>query len=415
VTFHKIIIGDSRHMDEVKTESVDLIVTSPPYWNIKNYETDSQIGYGQTIQEYLQDMRKVWKECYRVLKPGTRLCINIGDQFLRSKIYGKYKVEPLHAYFISQCEQIGFDYMGSIIWQKKTTINTSGGANVMGSYPYPPNGIVEIDYEFIIILKKPGKRNDIESEKREASKISKEDWKKYFSGHWKFGGERQKEHQAMFPEELPKRLIKMFSLTGDTILDPFLGSGTTMKVAKELNRNSIGYEINSNFIQIIKSKIDYRSYSGPDDDSFIIYERNEDSRRFKEIQNNSLVKDFGTQMGERENRNNVILIKVKDIVGPDRIKLEDGNEVGFLGVKIFKDKYVMAEKYLKKYVKGKMVFIKSENIKNKHKGKNEVYVYLKNKILINKELIKRGFGEVAEYDFRLKGTFNKLKKDRIKE
>ena len=143
-------------MFEVADKSVDLIVTSPPYWHIKDYGVPGQIGYGQTLHEYLKSLYYVWFECFRVLREGGRLCINIGDQFARSIIYGKYKVIPLHAEFIIQCEKIGFDFMGSIIWQKKTTMNTTGGANVMGSFPYPPNGIVEIDYEFIHIFKKPG-------------------------------------------------------------------------------------------------------------------------------------------------------------------------------------------------------------------------------------------------------------------
>ena len=133
----KIIIGDSRKMEEVEDNSVDLVVTSPPYRHIKDYGVEGQVGYGQSLHEYLKDLYRVWKECYRVIKPGRRFCLNIGDQFARSIIYGRYKIIPLHAEFIAQCEDIGFYYMGSIIWQKKTTMNTTGGAN----------GMVEIDYE----------------------------------------------------------------------------------------------------------------------------------------------------------------------------------------------------------------------------------------------------------------------------
>jgi DNA modification methylase len=150
----------------------------------------------------LRDLYYVWQECFRVLREGSRLCINIGDQFARAAVYGRYKVIPLHAEFIAQGEQIGFDFMGSVIWQKKTTMNTSGGANVMGSYPYPPNGIVEIDYEFIHIFKKPGKSKKVLPETKEASKLTKEEWKEYFAGHWYFGGARQLGHEAMFPQEL---------------------------------------------------------------------------------------------------------------------------------------------------------------------------------------------------------------------
>jgi DNA modification methylase len=250
-----IINSDSREMREVKNSSIDLIVTSPPYWNIKDYGVKEQIGYNQPLNEYFDDLHKVFSECYRVLKPGRRMCINIGDQFTRATAYGRYKVIPLHAEVIVRCEQIGFDYMGSIIWQKRTTMHTTGGSTVMGSYPYPPNGMIEIDYEFILIFKKPGKSEKVAKEIKEKSKLTKEEWKEYFSGHWRIPGMRQKEHQAMFPEEIPRRLIKMYSYVNDTILDPFLGSGTTAKVALELQRNSIGYEINSEFIPIIMNKI----------------------------------------------------------------------------------------------------------------------------------------------------------------
>jgi len=250
-----VINGDSREMKEVKDSSIDLIVTSPPYWNLKDYGSERQIGYNQTLKEYLDDLYKVFSECYRVLRPGRRICINIGDQFARATDYGRYKVIPLHAEVIVRCEQIGFDYMGSIIWQKRTTMNTTGGSIVMGCYPYPPNGMIEIDYEFILIFKKPGKSEKVAKEIKEKSKLSKEEWKEYFSGHWKIPGARQREHQAMFPEEIPRRLIKMYSYVNDTILDPFLGSGTTAKVALELQRNVIGYEINSAFIPIIMNKI----------------------------------------------------------------------------------------------------------------------------------------------------------------
>ena len=138
----EVIRGDARCMNELGDERVDLALTSPPYWHIKDYRSPGQVGYGQSLHEYLLDLSRVWSECYRVLKPGRRLCINIGDQFARASIYGRYKVIPLHAEVIAQCETIGFDYMGAIVWQKKTTMNTSGGAVVMGSFPYPPTRIL---------------------------------------------------------------------------------------------------------------------------------------------------------------------------------------------------------------------------------------------------------------------------------
>ncbi|MBI5732181.1 MAG: site-specific DNA-methyltransferase [Candidatus Magasanikbacteria bacterium] len=256
-TLHKIIIGDSRNMTEIKNESVHFIVTSPPYWQIKDYGDKNQIGFNDTYKEYIENLNKVWAECYRVLCSGCRLCVNIGDQFARAATYGRYKIIPIREEIIRFCESIGFDYMGAIIWQKKTTMNTTGGASVMGSFPYPRNGLIEIDYEFILLFKKLGKSpNDVSVDTKEKSKLTNEEWRKYFTGHWNFAGEKQGNgHIAVFPEELPRRLIKMFSFIGEIILDPFLGSGTTTKVAAELNRNSIGYEINKDYLKTIKEKV----------------------------------------------------------------------------------------------------------------------------------------------------------------
>lgn len=256
-TKHQIIIGDSRNMAELNNDSVQLIITSPPYWQIKDYGDDNQIGFYDSYEDYIKKLNQVWSESYRVLNPGCRLCVNIGDQFARAITYGRYKIIPIRTEIIKFCESIGFDYMGAIIWQKMTTMNTSGGASVMGSYPYPRNGHIAIDYEFILLFKKLGKeKNNISREIKEKSKLSNEEWRKFFTGHWNFAGVKQGDgHIAMFPEELPRRLIKMFSFVGENVLDPFLGSGTTSKVARDLERNSIGYEINKDFLPIIEKKI----------------------------------------------------------------------------------------------------------------------------------------------------------------
>lgn len=252
---HLIVNGDSRYMSKVDDKSVHLVVTSPPYWQLKDYGIDNQIGYNDTYEEYINNLNLVWMECHRVLHDGCRLCINIGDQFARSVYYGRYKVIPIHSEIIRFCETIGFDYMGQIVWQKTTTMNTTGGAVIMGSYPYPRNGIVKLDFEYILLFKKQGDAPKPTAEQKERAAMTAEEWNTYFNGHWYFNGVKQDKHLAMFPEELPKRLIKMFSFPGETVLDPFMGSGTTASVARRLERNSIGYEINPDFIPIIKERI----------------------------------------------------------------------------------------------------------------------------------------------------------------
>lgn len=412
MSYAKVIIGDCRKMPELKDNSIDLIVTSPPYWHIKDYGFEGQVGYGQSLHEYLKSLYLVWKECFRVLKSGTRLCINIGDQFLRSIIYGRYKIAPLHSEFIMQCEKIGFDYMGSIIWQKKTTMNTTGGASVMGSYPYPPNGIIEIDYEFILIFKKPGKKK-VFRDIKERSKLSKEEWKEYFSGHWNFNGERQVGHEAMFPEELPKRLIKMFTFVGDTVLDPFLGSGTTVKAALSLGRDSIGYEINEKFLSFIKNKI------GANGTHLLFNNKIEFSKReqkvtVEEIDYTPNIKDAKPIISPDKFRfDEERLYKVLNILSDDTLELDTGLKVKLLGADTIPQLSHKSIDYLEEYVKGRKVFLKFDP-SIKPKGDTiPAYVFLKNKIFINKELIKQKLANVPEYDFKYKSNFMKIKTSEV--
>jgi modification methylase len=396
----KIIIGDSRAMPEIEAKSVDLVVTSPPYWHIKDYGAPGQTGYGQSLHQYLKDLYYVWSECCRVLRPGSRLCINIGDQFARAAIYGRYKIIPLHAEFIGQCEKIGFDFMGSIIWQKKTTMNPSGGAVVMGSYPYPPNGIVELDYEFILIFKKPGESKKVLKEVKEVSKLSKEEWKEYFYGHWHFGGARQLGHEAMFPAELPRRLIRMFSFAGDTVLDPFLGSGTTVKAALGLGRNGVGYEINKDFLSIIEEKLGLKDKLPACGPELQIIEGAGKLSDLPPLDYTPAIQE-AQPLIEPAGLKREALNKVVEIVGADRIKLANGRTAGFLGVKI--DRQEETIDYLTRNLLGRQVIIR--NGTDGREGRDLMaYIYLKNKIFINAYLIKSGLGSP---DAAVKHKFNK--------
>lgn len=252
---HTLIIGDSRSCALLQDASVHLIVTSPPYWQLKDYGNSAQIGFYESYEDYINSLNLVWVECARVLHSGCRLCINIGDQFARTVYYGRYKVISIHSEIIRFCEAIGLDYMGCIIWQKQTTTHTTGGGVIMGSYPYPRNGIPKIDYEYILLFKKLGKAPAVPASQKERSIINKSEWNQYFRGHWNFAGARQDKHVAVFPKELPFRLIKMFSFVGEVVFDPFMGSGTTAQAALELDRSSIGYEINPDYRELYDQKV----------------------------------------------------------------------------------------------------------------------------------------------------------------
>jgi len=412
-----IITGDSRNMEELKDESVQLIITSPPYWQLKDYGTGDQIGFNDSYEDYINNLSLVWKECYRVLQQGCRLCINIGDQFARSVYYGRYKIIPIREEIIKFCETIGFDYMGAIIWQKVTTCNTTGGATIMGSFPYPRNGIIKLDYEFILIFKKLGVPPKVDRQIKEQSKLTLDEWNEYFYGHWNFSGERQDKHLAMFPEELPRRLIKMFSFVGDTVLDPFLGSGTTCLSAKKLNRNTVGYEINENFLPIIKEKLNLNE--SPKEFEIITPKKKPADFRQEILTLPYIFKDpvkfdkkidpkklkFGSKIDNSDHHRETYHL-VKEIISPELIVLNNDLKVRLIGIKEKKEINGDAVKFLKEKLRGEKVFMRFDSVKYDKEGSLLCYLYLKNKTFINAHLIKNKLAEVdSSAHFKYKDKF----------
>lgn len=377
-------------MPEVRDECVALVVTSPPYWHIKDYGVEGQIGYGQSLHEYLIDLSRVWRECWRVMMPGRRLCINIGDQFARASVYGQYKVIPLHAEIIAQCEVIGFDYLGAIIWQKKTTMRPSGGAVVMGSFPYPPNGIIEIDYEYILLFRKPGKSVAPSLTEREASAMTKEEWKTYFSGHWQFAGERQVGHEAMFPEELPHRLIRMFSFVGETVLDPFAGSGTTLKAALALERHAIGYEIQLECIPIARNKLEMESLLPPPLD-IVIRQRPASPVNPPDYtpQIKNALPPAEVQRPDAPKTYRVLAVHTSEATTPV-LCLDNGWQVSLLGIIVPREKLDSAIQYLKAYIVSKRVIVQPDEHSDVHRQPIPAYIRLTNRIFVNREMVKMG-------------------------
>jgi modification methylase len=426
-TNHMVIAGDSRKMVELIDNSVHLVVTSPPYWQLKDYGAEKQIGFNNSYEEYVNNLNLVWKECFRVLYPGCRMLVNIGDQFARAVYYGRYKVIPIRTEIIKFCETIGFDYMGAIIWQKRTTMNTTGGATVMGSYPYPRNGIVEIDYEFILILKKPGTPPRVTKETKRKSLISKEKWKECFSGHWYFNGARQDNHIAMFPVELPKRAIEMFTFMGETVLDPFLGSGTTSVAAILTGRNSIGYEINKDFIPIIKTRL-----QGDESPAFPRSIRFRDQGIIgrdwqKEIESlpyifsdpveferkiNPNKLKFGSKISIKDGKDGVkreTYYTVKEILDTNLIKLNSDVIVRLLGVKKKSGSAKNAAQFLQNKIGKGAVFLKFDSEKYDSNNYLLVYLYMKNKTFINAHLLKYGFADIdTEIPFKYRNKFQSL-------
>ncbi|MBF0474814.1 MAG: thermonuclease family protein [Deltaproteobacteria bacterium] len=417
-------------MEEISDESIHLVITSPPYWQLKDYGDGDQIGFNDTYEAYINNLNLVWSECQRVLAEGCRLCVNIGDQFARSVYYGRYKVMPIRTEIIKFCESSGFDYMGAIIWQKVTTCNTSGGAVIMGSYPYPRNGIIKLDYEFILVFKKYGAGPKVEAEMKEASKLTPEEWNQYFTGHWNFPGDKQNKHLAMFPEELPKRLIKMFSFTRDTVLDPFLGSGTTILAAKNLNRNSIGYEINDEFLPIIEEKVGLKQPGIFQNANFELIRPEKFQKDFadnikklpyifvdpikfdKKVDPKKL--NFGSKVDHNSSANHQYFM-VSEIISPTVLLLNDGTnhiKVKLIGLAENPETREKAIEFLTEKVKGKKVYLKHELESVDTNGSDRGYVYLKNKTFVNAHLIKKGLAEVdVSIDFKYMEKFLRLRRE----
>jgi site-specific DNA-methyltransferase (adenine-specific) len=400
-TTHKIINSDSRRMNLLDDKSVQLIVTSPPYWQLKDYGTREQIGFHDSYESYINNLNLVWSECARVLADGCRLCINIGDQFARSTYYGRYKVIPIHSEIIRFCEAIGLDFMGQIIWQKTTTMNTSGGGAVMGSFPYPRNGIVKLDFEYILLFKKQGNAPKPTAEQKAGAAMTNEEWNTYFNGHWYFNGAKQDKHMAMFPEELPTRLIKMFSFDDETVLDPFMGSGTTSLAARKSGRNSVGYEINPEYIPIIEEKVgeveivrqpaltvDFEKRIGELPYRFVDTHKLDKKIDVKKLQYGSKI-DASDEGKKREE-----YFTVKEVISPELVRLNNDLVVRLIGIKQNPAINGAATDFLRKKVKGRRVFLRHDEVKYDSDDNLMAYLYLENKTFVNAHLLKAGMAGV---------------------
>lgn len=251
-TTHRLINGDARDLSFLPDASVHLVVTSPPYWNLKRYnENPDQLGHIQEYEAFLFELEKVWRHVYRILVPGGRLVCVVGDVCVARRDFGRHLVFPLHADICVVCRRIGFDNLNPIIWHKiaNASYEVENGSKFLGK-PYEPNAIIKNDMEFILMQRKPGGYRKPTNKQRETSRIQKEDFDRWFQQIWTIPGASTKQHPAPFPLELATRLIRMFSFTGDTVLDPFCGSGTTMIAALRTGRHSIGVEIDPEYCRM---------------------------------------------------------------------------------------------------------------------------------------------------------------------
>ena len=266
--------GDARELDWLPSESIHLVVTSPPYWTLKEYpENNNQLGSIAAYEHFQDELDKVWRHCFRALVPGGRIVCVVGDVCLaRRRNKGRHMVLPLHADIAVRCRRIGLDYLTPILWHKiaNASYEVENGSSFLGK-PYEPNAIIKNDVEYILMLRKPGGYRQPTEEQRTFSKINKEEHSEWFRAFWTdVPGESTRDHPAPFPEELAYRLVRMFSFVGDTVLDPFMGTGTTLIAASRCARNAIGVEVEPAYIEYARKRIERKTLSLFGDDPQII-------------------------------------------------------------------------------------------------------------------------------------------------
>jgi DNA modification methylase len=258
-TQHALHQGDAREM-RLEPESVELVLTSPPYWTLKDYrDTEGQLGHVDDYGAFLDELDKVWERCFEALVPGGRLICVVGDVCLsRRKNKGRHTVVPLHASIQERCRLIGFDNLAPIIWHKiaNAVFEVQGNGSSFLGKPYEPNAVIKNDIEFILMQRKPGGYRSPSVATRVLSVISDENHKAWFQQIWTgLTGASTKKHPAPYPLELAVRLVRMFSFVGDTVLDPFMGTGTTTMATILHGRNSIGWEIDKHYLTFASTRI----------------------------------------------------------------------------------------------------------------------------------------------------------------
>jgi DNA modification methylase len=250
--------GDARHLDWIPDQSVHLVLTSPPYWTLKEYPAiENQLGLVSDYEKFHDELDKVWRHALRVLVPGGRLVCVVGDVCLSRRAHGRHMVMPLHADIVVRCRRIGFDNLNPIFWYKisNAAYEVEGGSGFLGK-PYEPNAIIKNDMEFILMLRKPGGYRQPTEEQRDASRLTKEEHHDWFQQVWTIPGESTRSHPAPYPEQLAYQLVRMFSFAGDTVLDPFMGLGTTLLAAAKCGRNGLGVEIDPSYFAKAKARLE---------------------------------------------------------------------------------------------------------------------------------------------------------------
>lgn len=261
-TRHRLFLGDARKLAGIRDESVHLIATSPPYFNLKQYASEAsgnQLGRLNDYDSFLQELDQVWKECVRILVPGGRVCCVIGDVLIPRRIDGRHRVLPLPADIQARSRKIGLDNLTPILWFKigNRTNESGGGSSGYYGKPYQPGAIIKNDHEHILMLRKPGGYRTTPMIQKALSMLQREEVVSWMRPVWTDikGASLRGGHPAPYPVELAERIIRLFSFAGDTVADPFGGSGSTAVAAIRSGRNSISSEIEIEYLTAAAQRV----------------------------------------------------------------------------------------------------------------------------------------------------------------
>jgi modification methylase len=260
-TYHRLLCRDARDLSVFPDESVHLVVTSPPYWTLKEYApNEAQLGGLEDYEKFVAELAKVWAECARLLVPGGRICCVVGDICVPRKRSGRHHVVPLHADILVTARKLGLDCLTPILWFKIANGAREAAGNGAGFYgkPYQPGAVVKNDFEYILFFRKPGAYRSPSAAQKALSMLTRDEMKAWLRTAWTdVRGESTKNgHPAPFPAEVAERLIRLFSFAGDTVLDPFIGTGSTSVAAVHAGRNSIGIDIERNYIHMAQRRVE---------------------------------------------------------------------------------------------------------------------------------------------------------------
>jgi site-specific DNA-methyltransferase (adenine-specific) len=259
-TTHRLRLGDARDLSWIPDASVHLVVTSPPYWTLKKYEDrEGQLGEVTEYEAFLDELDKVWRECFRVLVDGGRICCVVGDVCISRKQGGRHYVMPLHADIQVRARRVGLDCLTPILWHKIANGATEAEGNGAGFYgkPYQPGAIVKNDTEHVLFFRKGGGYRSVSMLRKALSMLTREEMRGWLRSYWSDirGASTRDGHPAPYPVELAERLIRLFSFAGDVVLDPFIGTGTTILAAMKSGRNSLGCDIEPKYLRIAQSRL----------------------------------------------------------------------------------------------------------------------------------------------------------------